>query len=143
MAAQKNGSILFYFSIILMLPLSVFLWHTTSKALRVFVSQRTGYVFLDATLTENAVRKYGDHASFKATYNGQVLGGRDRSLLWSGAGDVVRVYFNKKNLDDNGIVSQLISLLISQWLFFMALSGYVAYRLFKNNQQRTADCLEG
>lgn len=126
---MNNKGAFFYFSIIIIIPLSIVLCFATAKAIRVLGSERQEYIFLEGVLTENVARKYGDHATFTATYNGQVLEGSGRSLFWSQPGDTVKVYFRKNDPYDNGIVSQLVTLLAGQWLLWLFLASYLFYCL--------------
>lgn len=111
-------------------------WSTSiSKVLHLFVTNKNSYVVTTAALTHNTCKKYGNEATFDINFNGETLQGRDGCLLFADEGDVVKVYFNKTDLYDNGIVNELIRLCIGQCLFFIALASCFFYKL--NNHQKT------
>lgn len=134
MGTKSEHPIIFFFSTGILLLLALVVYHTTSKAVNILILRRTDYLFTHAKLDENVIKKYGDHAKFSFKYDGQVLEGSDRGLLWSSPGDIVYIYLNKKNFNDNGIVSQLVSLLVGQWLLFLGLVFFII-RLYKGRRK--------
>ena len=97
--------------------------------MNVFITNREAYVHAQAVLIENTCKKYGNHASFNISYHGKTKEGTDGCTLWSNEGDLIKVYFNKLDLGDHGIISELILLMIGRWLILSILSILFIKRL--------------
>ena len=135
----KQYLVLLWFTGILWLPVAWLTQVTTMQTVNVFIADREAYVRTQAALIENTCKKYGNHATFNISYNGKATDGTDGCTLWSSEGELVKVYFNKTDLRDHGIISELVLLMMGRWLLLSILSILFikwlrAYRLGKTER---------
>ncbi len=126
---RKSNLIILCFVLVVLIPVAWLTWQTTSKVLRVFCFDKAQYVITQAALTKNTCKKYGNTANFNIHYEGEMVEGADGCLLFADVGDVVRIYFNRTDLYDNGIVNELIWLCAGRWMLTLLLLGYLIIRL--------------
>jgi len=135
----KQYLVLLWFTGILWLPVAWLTQVTTVQTVSVLIADREAYVRTQAVLIENTCKKYGNHATFNIRYNGKTAEGTDGCTLWSNEGDLVKVYFNKTDLQHHGIISELVLLMMGRWLLLSILSILFikwlrAYRLCKTER---------
>jgi hypothetical protein len=124
--AKRSLVIPVFVSVISVLILC-FVYGTTKQVVNIFLISKNNYVITKAALTGNVCRKYGSKATFDIHYNATTIEGRDGCMIFAGKGDMVTVYFNKHDLFDNGIISQLLTLLVGRWLLFLASITYTLH----------------
>ena len=130
MKTQKEFFIKTAIIIALLIPITMFLWDYSKTTLNVFFLHKQDYVIKREPLTFNKCKKYGGGANFNISFKGQVTEGRDGCLFAADSGDVVKVYFNKRDLYNNGIIWVLIRNLIIQWVVFLALAAYLVRSVY-------------
>jgi hypothetical protein len=136
MVTLKESRIILYFLALLFIPLIWVCWGSASKILNVVLLHPDDYVIEQAALTKNSCKKYGGGVTFNISYNNANIDGRDGCVLWADKGDVVKVYFNKQDLYDNGVWSNLINLFVGQLVLLLLLTWYFIKRLITYGNQR-------
>lgn len=134
MSKQKLFLIVTGVLIVLLMPVTFMFWQYARKVIDVFMLHKPDYLITYEPLTFNNCKKYGNRATFNINYNGQLSEGRDGCIFAADSGDVVKVYFNKKDVSDNGIVWVLLRNCIIEGLAFIAMCGYIIYRVYSYNR---------
>ncbi|UEG54134.1 hypothetical protein LLH06_04010 [Mucilaginibacter daejeonensis] len=137
MADRKSNLIILCFVLVVLIPVAWLTWQTSSKLMRIFYLDKQQYVITEAALTKNTCKKYGNTAKFNIHYNGQITEGADGCLLFASTGDVLRIYFNRADLHDNGIVKELLWLCAGRWILTLLLSSYLIIRLRRHLNTHT------
>jgi len=134
MNAQKKQlfSPFFLFAVILLIPSLIFGLSNGSKLFQIYVTQSEKYEITKGKLLTNDHRKYNNNATYQFNYRGNILEGSDGSILWEWVGKEITIYFEKNNTENNGIISELIFLALSQWLLFIVLGTYVSLKIIRN-----------
>jgi len=120
------------FLLLLFIPIVWLTYESVSKISNVCIFHRTDYVITQSMLTKNVCKKYGGGAWFDINFKGDTVEGSDGCRLFADKGDFVKIYFNKNDLYDNGIVNELITICLGRIfllivlciVFFKRLTGY-------------------
>ena len=119
---KRESTIILGFLLLLLIPVLWLTYESVSKISTVFIFHRNDYVITQSMLTKNVCKKYGGGARFDINYKGDTVEGSDGCRLFADKGDFVKIYFNKNNLYDNGIVKELITLCCGRIFLLLVLS---------------------
>ncbi|MCJ8211203.1 hypothetical protein MUY27_15905 [Mucilaginibacter sp. RS28] len=119
----------FIFALIILIPSLVLGIHNGKKLWNIYISSPDRYEFTKAKLLRNYHGKYNNHATYQFRYKGKILEGSAGSILWGAVGEEVTIYFEKNNIENNGILSGLFFLAVGQWLIFLVLGAYIVFKL--------------
>lgn len=122
----------FLFAVILLIPLLILVIHNGSKLSDIYIIHPDHYTITKAKLLTNYHRKYNNRATYQFTNDGKTVEGSAGSILWGSIGDEVTIYFEKNNIQNNGILSGLYFLSISQWLLLIVFSIYVVFKIVRH-----------
>lgn len=127
-----------FFLLLLFIPIVWTTYDSVSKISNVFITDRNDYVITESMLTKNVCKKYGGGAWFDINYKGDTVEGGDGCRLFASKGDFVKIYFNKSDLYDNGIVNELITITLGRIFLLLILCIVFFKRLTKYRKLSSA-----
>ena len=131
MTSKRESTIILSFLLLLFIPIVWLTYESVSKISNVSIFHRNDYVITQSMLTKNVCKKYGGGAWFDINFKGDTVEGSDGCRLFADKGDFVKIYFNKNDLYDNGIVNELITICLGRIFLLIVLCIVFFKRLTK------------
>ena len=112
------------------LPAVYMMYTRTALLMKIYVLHQEDYAFTYTPLIENTCNKRsGNHASYMVGNKNNTIMAYDGCIIGAERNDIVKIYYNKNDIMDNGIVRVLVKNWILAFVWFAALSAFIVWRI--------------